>query len=487
MFAREPVFAADLAGRQPIGGCIGERVRLIRWHGLLAARFSSISWWMAMATTLAVTPARADGPLGPEGSPLGTSQYKVDLFQGPVLASSRITALAGAYAPLGEGADGHAFNAASPAVRFPYSTNRFDWDLNLSVTFPVGLRTTDFDNNGTPGFRYSDFYFVTAGGQVQYGPVGVGATLDLQTYNLGRLAETTADLSGVTLRLGRAHALAGYSLASDQLYVGGGARILVLEMLGTRAGGQEQVLTGSGAAPELGALWAPHTLPIRAGLTLRAPVDASTEPGSEIRRDALGDLRIGAVFIPERVVLPWEIEWGLATQIGPRPLNIRWMDAKSVSADRIDAARRTLGGRTETREETSERVARNQYRSIPRAKLLVLSSFLVTGPVDNAVGFESSLSQIVNRSGRKISFTPRLGVEAEAIPGWLQLRGGTYIEPTRYGTSTPRAHGTAGFELKVFCSSVWGFYPEGTCFRAGAALDVTRQYYGWAFSVGLWR
>src|SRR5579863_8250472 len=79
--------------------------------------------------------ARAGGPLGPQGAQIKTSQYSVDLVGGPVLGSSRITALGGAYTAIGDGTDGIPFNAASASVRAPYSTTRDDYDLTGSITF----------------------------------------------------------------------------------------------------------------------------------------------------------------------------------------------------------------------------------------------------------------------------------------------------------------------------------------------------------------
>ncbi|HEY8075338.1 MAG TPA: hypothetical protein VIF62_14540, partial [Labilithrix sp.] len=66
--------------------------------------------------------ALADGPLGAQGTPIKTSKYTFDVFQGPILASSRVTAMAGAYTAIADGTEGITFNAAAPAVRPAYST-----------------------------------------------------------------------------------------------------------------------------------------------------------------------------------------------------------------------------------------------------------------------------------------------------------------------------------------------------------------------------
>src|SRR6185369_6736617 len=72
----------------------------------------------------------------------------------------------------------------------------------------------------------------------------------------------------------------------------------------------------------------------------------------------------------------------------------------------------------------------------------VASSMLISGPVENAVGVESLMTQVVNRSGQKTVTSVRLGIESGVIPEYLKLRAGTYVEPTRFEGSTPRAHAT---------------------------------------------
>ena len=116
---------------------------------------------IGLGVLLNLGPAHAGGPLGPEGSAITTSAYTVDLFQGPLTASNRVTGLAGAVAPLAEGIDMHAFNPASPAVRRLHSWSVTEFDVSAGVTFPGALKGLDFDNDGTKGFRYDNFVFVT--------------------------------------------------------------------------------------------------------------------------------------------------------------------------------------------------------------------------------------------------------------------------------------------------------------------------------------
>src|SRR5690349_15719558 len=84
--------------------------------------------WLMLAVALS-TRAHAAGPLGPQGSPITTSRYGIDLYQGPVLASARVTGLSGAVTAVGEGADAIPWNPAAVALRAPYSTTRADWEV----------------------------------------------------------------------------------------------------------------------------------------------------------------------------------------------------------------------------------------------------------------------------------------------------------------------------------------------------------------------
>src|SRR6476661_7927210 len=79
------------------------------------SRFVAVTALAAIALPPGV--AHAGGPLGPNGAPITTSDYTLDLFQGPVLASSRVTAMGGAYSGLAEGAEGIPFNAAAASQR----------------------------------------------------------------------------------------------------------------------------------------------------------------------------------------------------------------------------------------------------------------------------------------------------------------------------------------------------------------------------------
>lgn len=197
---------------------------------------------------------------GPQGSKITISRYNVDMFDGPVLSSSRVTALAGAYVPLADGVEGLVVNPAAPAVRAPYSYSHFDYDVSLGFTFPSALAATDFDNNGTTGFTYQKFVFFTVGGLVQIGQWGFGANVDARDYDSEQEAAPGKPLS---VRLLRAHASLARNFFDAQLVVGVGFRFAGLDLTTLEGSATTSLLSMLGVAGEIGAVLAPHAWPFR--------------------------------------------------------------------------------------------------------------------------------------------------------------------------------------------------------------------------------
>ncbi|HEY2405809.1 MAG TPA: hypothetical protein VGI10_07395, partial [Polyangiaceae bacterium] len=83
-----------------------------------------------------------------DGATITTSRYTIDLYQGPVLAGTRVIGLGGAFVAIGEGVDGNSQNPAAPAVRTPESNSHIDYDLGFGLTFPATLKNSDFFNSG---------------------------------------------------------------------------------------------------------------------------------------------------------------------------------------------------------------------------------------------------------------------------------------------------------------------------------------------------
>lgn len=473
------------------------------------ARFPLCSLLLASARGAVIalalaSPARAAGPLGPAGSPLTTSSYALDFFQGPVLASTRITSLAGATAAVAEGVDGMYSNPAAPAVRVPWSYTKIDYDLSAGLTLPSTLSKTDFDNNGTPGFAYRNFVFVNLGATLQAGPFGVGLTFDASTYRLDD--DRSARARALSVDVGRFRLAVAYALARGELVFGASVRTGALELnsLGERA--ESLAALSAGAGVEAGAIYAPFALPTwRFGLAVRSAVVTKLDPQEDgPGPDAQGDRVVAGLYVPDRLVQPWELEAGVAFQPFGRALNLPWDDpneeAKAlVEALRARQAARRARGEVEDpaqrgREEALVRgaraavkaIRRKAYESLPRRRLLLLASLLTSGRVKQAVGFESFLVQAVDRSGERVTFTPRFGVEAEVVPHLLQVRAGTYLEPSRFRQGSSRLHGTGGLELRLFPWTVFGLWDEGTYWRASGFVDGARDYVSFGLSAGVW-
>jgi hypothetical protein len=291
------------------------------------------------------------------------------------------------------------------------------------------------------------------------------------------------------------------------------------------ANGDTQTLFDTnGSGIEMGFVIRPNLQPFRIGAAFRTAID--TQPGfsRNLLPDSVGDIVVsnggGMLYLPERVSLPWDVNIGGAVQFGKRPLNplsrtvdqiaeretltfrLRQIDRNEERERRLAEAR-TPSERTAVeaelgREERldTERLARayrdarqaltDSFAEVGRTYLLLAASLVVSGRVRDAVGVESFLDQVVNRSGASVVFSPRLGAEAEVWENRLKTRAGVYVEPTRFVTSNPRAHGTIGVDLRLFRWNVFGLWPDDFMWQIGGSLDVSRRYLTWGLSLGGW-
>ena len=157
---------------------------------MVGARMRSGRSWrksLGLCGVLAVSPALAQPPAP---APLRTNDYAIDLYQGPVLAGSRVVGLAGAFVAMADGIDGDTQNPASPAVRVPFSYTDVDFDLGAGLSFPGSLgRSGDFFNSGsrTKVVAGNNLYvFLNGAFNLQIDHWGFGVTADLQQYSLRR-------------------------------------------------------------------------------------------------------------------------------------------------------------------------------------------------------------------------------------------------------------------------------------------------------------
>jgi hypothetical protein len=432
-------------------------------------------------------------------------------------------------------------------VREPYSFAHFEWDVSAGIAFPGAYGGTDFSNRGEKGIEKQiernrqlglqrsstvettdRFLYLNAGLWAQIGSLGVTVTGDSLNYDVANPNETTPSLD---VNITRLHLVAAYAFLNNQLCVGAGARVAYVGI--SERDADASVISMIGVAPQAGLILKPEDRSFRVGITARAGVSASpfrdiTNLIREEQTDGTTIERAGSFVLPRRVVQPWEIEAGFAYQLGPRPLNPRWIDPRGHQAalladiaerrkaratfrdvgiasmpaatpvDRAarlrkiaEAASEEAALRAEEDAEIRDRDAilqeerRARYTNWPREHVLLLASVLMTGPSAEAVALEGFIDQRRELVGTRATLAPRLGIEAEAIPNVLKTRAGVYVEPSRFRDGTPRQHFTTGLDVRVFEWDVLGLFP-GAEWRVSAFLDVAERYQNFGFGVGSW-
>src|SRR5262249_31586799 len=153
-----------------------------------------------------------------------------------------------------------------------------------------------------------------------------------------------------------------------------------------------------------------------------------------------GDIVLGAdfnpLYLPERVSAPWDLNVGAAVQFGRRPLNpvsqtiasvaeraritfrLRELERDEERERRLAAAQtpaeraaveQDLAAQEQQDTERLERAFDDARRAlalsssqVERFYVLLSASLVVSGSVKDAVGVESFLDQVVNRSGGQV-------------------------------------------------------------------------------------
>jgi hypothetical protein len=503
---------------------------------------------LALCVALWSPAALAAGPLGPNGSRIQTSRYAVDLSHGLVLDGSRPTGLGGAYVAIADGTDGMQQNPAAPALRLPYSFSDFDYDLSAGLTLPTAVASADYFNTGAQTTdvgvtsKRLDFVFVDAAALLQWGPWGFGVAFDVQNYGLQEAPDAVSGAARDELHALFVTGHVQLARTVGDVVIGGGLRLTGLSVMRTQllSATETELFNTFGTALEAGGVWRPVGLPFRIGVAAHSAVNTDAavvtpavvfDAGDRILPGDPGNptdfTTPGTLYLPNQVSLPWDVNVGIALQLGPRPMNPRWVNPAQVLArltrylewrrrerQRRAAAEVRLVARTggdvaaakaarDAREATEaaldasllererqrvDRELRRRYAELARFYVLASASLVIVGPVDSGVGVESFLQRRVNRSGAHGSLSPRFGLESEVVPHYLKVRGGTYLEPTRFSTpeAAPRLHGTFGLDARLFPWSVFGLVSAGTCWRAGAVIDAAPRYLGWGVSLGVW-
>ena len=476
--------------------------------------------------------------LSGNGTAVQTSNYSIDLYQTAVYTGSRVTGLSGAYVSIAEGNDGSLQNPAAPAIRPGYSVDHFDYWIGFGLTAPAAVSDMDFFNTGQgntnisgSGAGLSSYVFITPSLNLQFGTVGVGATFEMQNYSLVSSADKdSTSPPSVNTSFMITHLQAAKMLNRGEWVIGAGARIASIAVDSVTGTSQSQTqMSGASAGLELGFVYAPLWRQFRIGGTFRSPVTASVTDDDNLPPDANGNYVIqgssGPIYLPKQATLPWDVNVGVSYQFGERAYNIPWteysadldqvlanIEAKKAKRHLDTKARRAEIERFSSDPETDKRLLdeeeaaldaaddraydtavnerwrwrRAGYRRMTRNYLLVSFSTVIGGLANQAIGIESFVNQVVNRSGEWIVVSPRFGLETEPIRNYVKIRGGTYIEPTRFETSTPRVHATAGFDVRLGNFDVFGLWPQDYVWKLGAMADISRDYLIFGGSVGGW-
>jgi len=479
---------------------------------------------LTLACLLISGHASAGGPIAENGKPITTSEYSLDLFQGPLFAGSRVTSLGGAYVAIAEDVDGDLQNPAAPAVRPFFSYTHFDYWLGFGVTFPADLANMDFFNSGSKTHvpnAPNSFVFFTPAVNLQWGEFAIGLNLAVQNYALSD--PVAGERRGVTATIPTTHLQIARGFDHNQLVFGVGVRYVSMTVNQPDEGGF--LFRSAGPGFEFGGVWKPETLPIRLGVAYRTPIVTQASYSDRLLPNSNGDLVLkrsdgSSIYLPKSVSSPWDLNFGFAVQFGARPLNHRWRtDEELIKRQLLERELRELDyeqdlqrGLSLARNSMERSAAKKAYdkriaaedrateiallnvktqiekklTDMNRFYVQVAASMLLSGAVDGSVGVESLVNQTVQRSGQHTVLSPRLGVEVGVLPNFLKLRAGTYLEPTRFDEAKPRMHGTGGLDLKLLVWNVFGLWPDNYMWRLGLGFDGARDYYTWGLTIAGW-
>jgi hypothetical protein len=395
---------------------------------------------IAALTAFAVAPAPA---LAQELAPITDRDYALDLYSGSVVGSVRMIGMGGASVGFAEGSVGTLSNAAAAAVRRTTKSGDFAWDFHLDAQ--SAAFASDFDNNGLEDTDDFSSVIGTLGLVIQYKQWGVGV---VATTTSTRIVEDDGDDATVDGVL-EPKAIVGKVVIArasrDEAHTfGGGLRWGSLAMTRPSPGLDDiQMFSVSSPGIEAGYMWRPVEAKYRLGADAGMPISGGT-----IGLESCDPLDCEGYILPERVEVPWVVAGGGAYRLARTPWNKR---------------------------------VETKYRD--ELSLLVAGDLVITGWVADGHGVEAFARHTLQRSGLNIAVSPRLGTEAELIPGWLRLRVGSYWEPSRFRGVDGRLHGTAGADLRLF-----GFHLFGSEYRLKVSLTADRapRYGNTGLSIGFW-
>ena len=418
---------------------------------------------------------------------------------------------------IAEGIDGNAANVATPGVREAFSFQNVEFDVAANVYSPgLFFSGTDFENRGSnsKGAGVENFLYANAAAMLAIGPVGGAFTLDYESFTV------RAPVAGpsLDLRILRANLQVAYGFFHHQLSIGVGIQEVTSYL--TEAG--RALAPASGVSPSAGMLLRLDEQPWRLGVNVRAPVVSGNKASGSYGADGVRSTE--GFILPDEIIVPAQLEAGVAVQLGPRPLNPRWVDPSIQDADvrkKVDDARKARADAQDRlvadtppaeREALEQRLDRDErairrveesyldaeherlfderkarYDNWPRPHVLLVASAVITAPVQGGIALSSFRDQKLESYGRAFSVSPRYGVEGEPLPDRFRLRLGGYLEPSLFVDGTARQHFTFGWDIKLFPWDIFGILPKGTTWQLSFATDLAPRYTNWGIGIGVWR
>ncbi|HXI55622.1 MAG TPA: hypothetical protein VNO55_06160 [Polyangia bacterium] len=396
------------------------------------ARVRGLALALVAASAITVSGARAAGQTM-TFPPVTSRDFNIDLFEQPAIGSPRLVAMAGAINSVAEGAAGLYTNPASAAVRPETTAEKLAWDIYFNSYVPVDGQ--DSNNNGQAVTSVRRSLLGAAGVMLQFGKWGL--TVD-GGYTAHEIAPQAG--GGLGVRSIIPHLALARTFIDGDVAVGVGVRGGALNVYTLDQG--QTLFTRAGASGEVGAVWKPREQSFRLALSGGLPVYTGIVRYSCDPNDCFG------YILPRDAIVPWSSTVSGAWRWGPTPWN-----------HKIDGA----------------------YRD--ERQLTVALDLSITGAVSNGYGMEAFAAKQLQASGRHATFTPRLGLESEVIPGWLRLRAGSYLEASRFSETSARWHATGGAQGRVFAFHLAG-HERRVALSLGA--DIASRYKNVGLSIGFW-
>lgn len=305
--------------------------------------------WLTLAGFVWL-PASAGSQLGPDGTPIITSDYSIDLTRGVVISTSRVVGLSGAATSLAQGVEGGLQNPAAVAYRGPQWPEWYDYWLAFGVTYP--FKSGDFYNSGnvlgdTANLRDNTFFLIP-GAYFQMWNLGIGFTIDSQFIKLeGVVNPATMERETLRLRFTTFHIQAGYGFWDGQLVVGAGLRILRQRAFQSRRAVSEgDAYSTLGLGAEVGVMFRPHHKRWTLGAALFPQIRTGLRNRGEVTQTPEGDILVGDFYLPRSTRIPTTGSVGFSYQFGPRPPNPPWIGEENLAAPELERLDRRKSGST---------------------------------------------------------------------------------------------------------------------------------------------